>query len=99
MLPYIFLLALIGVIIFEIKLKSKLEKDQISETPLSKSEIALTWLFCIFNPILGGAILYYGWRKRLPAKAKAANKISWMAFLIIIIYALVIAKLNLSYED
>ena len=35
--------------------------------------------FMISVPILAGAILYYGWRKKLPTKAQQANRISWTA--------------------
>ena len=88
MLVSIWFIALIATIIFEIVTKRKIEKDQISEEPLLKNEKILTWVFCLFNPILGGAILYYGWRKKLPAKAKAANRISWIAFLIVLVVAI-----------
>jgi hypothetical protein len=86
MLGSLWLIALIVVIIFEITTKRKLERGQISQEPLSVGEKVLTWICCLFNPIIAGAILYYGWRNRLPTKAKSANRISWLAFLILIIF-------------
>ena len=88
-----FFIFIVVAIIFEITTKKKLMKAQISEgpewkrrilseEPLTANEKILTWICCIFNPIIAGAILYYGWRKRLPTKAKQANRISWVAFLI-----------------
>ena len=38
----------------------------------------------LLNPIVAGAVLYYGWKKLLPVKAKQANHISMIAFLIAI---------------
>ncbi|MHC4153262.1 MAG: hypothetical protein ACYSSP_14380 [Planctomycetota bacterium] len=85
MLGFIWFVAFVVVIVFEIITKRKLEKGQISEEPLTVGEKVLTWICCLFNPIISGAILYYGWRKRLPTKAKTANRISWIAFSIVIL--------------
>ena len=38
------------------------------------------WAIYLLNPIWGGAILYYGWKNKLPVKAKSANQISLWAF-------------------
>lgn len=77
---FIFIGIFIGTIILEIYTKKKLTPGQISEDPLSGGEKTLIWIFCILNPFLAGAIFYYGWKNRLPVKAKAANRISWIAF-------------------
>jgi hypothetical protein len=50
------------------------------EMPLSITETLLCWLFCLASPIVSGGILYYGWRKQLPLKARQANRISYFAF-------------------
>jgi len=66
-----------------ISVKSKVTEGQVNSDSLSKGkEKIITWIICIINPIWGGAILYYGWKKKLPTKAKQANKISMIAFLI-----------------
>jgi len=82
LIPFI---VFIAVAFFEVLTKRKLAKGQISEEPLTSTQKVLTWIFCIFNPILAGAILYYGWKKVLPVKAKEANKISMWAFLLVIV--------------
>lgn len=77
----------VATIIFEIVTKKKVAFGQVSNDSLTGGEMALTWVFCFFNPFMAGAILYYGWRNRLPTKAKSANRISWMAFVAFIIIA------------
>jgi hypothetical protein len=52
-----------------------------SKEPLKKFEIYNISIICLLSPILGGAILYYGWKKDMPRKAKHANKISILAFI------------------
>jgi len=73
-------IALIGSIVLMKKVKSKVPPDQISQESLIKNEKLLIWSLCFFNPLIAGAIFYYGWRKRLPVKAKQANTISFAAF-------------------
>lgn len=62
------------------KSKSKLTPGQIMQDPLTSDEKNKTYIFALFNPLWAGIILYYGWRKYLPIKAKGANDISLMAF-------------------
>lgn len=85
----IILLVFAATIVFEILTKKKrVLENQVNTDPLSSNEKLITWILCIFNPILAGAILYYGWKKTMPNKAKEANSISMKAFLIgIILYA------------
>ncbi|MDO8676496.1 MAG: hypothetical protein Q7K16_02500 [Candidatus Azambacteria bacterium] len=52
---------------------------------LTSWEKVFIWLLCLVNPIWGGGIMYYGWKKVLPNKASEANKISLIAFLIEIV--------------
>ena len=63
--------------------KKKVPQETISSDSLSKKQKILIWVLCIFDPLIAGAILYYGWKKRLPTKAKEANSISWKAALIV----------------
>lgn len=85
----------IATIILEIYTKSKLSPGQISSDPLTIGEKILIWVFCVLNPFLAGAILYYGWKNRLPVKAKAANRISWISFGIFFILGLIATKFGL----
>lgn len=85
---------LFGTFFFEVLTKRKLKKGEISEENLSTKEKVLTWFVCIFNPVLAGAILYYGWKKVLPNKAKQANKISMIAFLIEILLGIALVFIS-----
>lgn len=62
------------------KAKSKLTPGQIMQDPLTNDEKNKTYIFALLNPLWAGIILYYGWKKCLPIKAKSANDISLMAF-------------------
>jgi hypothetical protein len=73
-------------------------KDFICKDALTKAEVSQTWPICILSPVLGGAILYLGWKKKLPFKAKHANKISIMAFMVVlciyVFYAIITRSLS-----
>lgn len=56
---------------------------------LTRNEKIQIWIQCLFQPIWGGAILYYGWRTPLPTMAKEANRISFIAFGIEIILVVI----------
>lgn len=64
------------------KAKVKLQAGQISQDPLTKDEKTKISALAILNPLWAGIILYYGWRKSFPIKAKGANNISLAAFLL-----------------
>ena len=78
-----FMLLIIGVVKM-LRLRKGVPQNQIVTSYLTKKEKLLVWLVCFFNPLLGGAIFYYGLRKRLPQKARQANRISLAAFLLIL---------------
>ncbi|HLD61824.1 MAG TPA: hypothetical protein VI998_02505 [Patescibacteria group bacterium] len=86
-------LIFLGVLIFVIWLmvdrKSKVQEGQVDSNPLTGNEKILIWVICFLNPILGGAILYYGWRKKLPLKAKQANTISFAAFGLLLLIGII----------
>ena len=64
---------------------------------LSGTDKLIVWLVCLFNPIWGGAIFYYGLKNKFPQKAKQANKISMIAFLVtLVIYIAYIFLANSS---
>jgi hypothetical protein len=73
-----FVISLALVIWFVVKIRSSILEGQVSQEPLTLREKVITWLLCFFNPIWGGAIMYYSWKKRLPLKAKQANRISFV---------------------
>jgi len=70
--------------------RSKIPKGQTSQESLTRNEKIYTWIICLLDPILGGAILYYGWKNRLPIKAKKANQISLWAFFLELVIGIVI---------
>ncbi|MDO8524515.1 MAG: hypothetical protein Q7R99_02715 [bacterium] len=56
--------------------------NEVSVEVLNKREKVVTWIFSLLNPVITGAVMYFMWRKSHPQKAKQANKISWICFLI-----------------
>lgn len=83
----IFLIVLIATIYLMSKTKKQVPDGQTSQEPLTGQEKLMIWILCFLNPIIAGAIFYYGWKTKLPVKAKSANQISLWAFLILIIVA------------
>ncbi|QQS59279.1 hypothetical protein IPN35_00085 [Candidatus Peregrinibacteria bacterium] len=69
------------------KEKKALPEGKTDETPL---EAPLFWYVLILNflaPIIASSVFYYGWKKRLPKKAKTANNLGWLSILFwIVIY-------------
>lgn len=62
--------------------KAELQKAVVSEEGLTTNEKIAAWIFSILNPVITGAIMYYMWRKRYPTKAKKANHISMIVFVL-----------------
>lgn len=73
-----------GVISFFImrKEKSIVAEGQIDESPLSGNTLWYVLILCLLSPLIAQMIFYYGWKKRLPKKAKKANNLGWLAVLI-----------------
>jgi len=76
-------------IVYMIKEKRRVPDGQIVQDPLARKQKALIWVLCLLNPIVAGAVFYYGWKKRLPVKAKQANQISLWAFFIAIVLGII----------
>lgn len=70
--------------------KSKLASEQISQDGLSHDEKNKVYALALLNPVWAGIIFYFGWRKNLPAKAKEANNITFIAFALWILLSLII---------
>ena len=75
------LVLLIVGIVYMIRMRGYQGPDAV----LSGKDKLIVWLVCIFNPIWGGAIFYYGLKNKFPQKAKQANKISMIAFLVTLV--------------
>lgn len=83
---WVWLIAIsVAAVYFAIKTKARVPENQISQEPLIGKEKMIIWLYSFLDPFVAGAIFYHWWRKKLPVKAKQANKISWLAALILIV--------------
>ena len=85
---------LLFVVVFGIigaKSKRKEEKKAyanaqfLSDEGLTTNQKIAAWVFSIINPVITGAIMYYMWRNKYPTKARQANHISIIVFLIEIV--------------
>jgi len=74
---------------YTLRIRKQARLGQIADN-VSSGEKVYIWASSFLNPVISGAIFYYGWRKLLPNKAKQANHISMYAFLIELIMAAVI---------
>ena len=88
------LISIIGSVIVMQGAKAKISSGQSSQDPLTKDERIKVWILAILNPVLTGAILYFGLRKRLPIKARNSNTISFAAVGIWIILWFVLALIS-----
>lgn len=65
------------------KMKDTKELEQaLPQEGLTRRERVIAWIFALLNPIITGAVMYYMWKKSYPVKAKQANQISMISFLI-----------------
>lgn len=80
------LVALIVGIWFMVSKKSKIPDQQQSLEPLSGKEKLLVFVLCIANPLILGAVFYYGWKKKLPQQANTANLLSFGAFVLFLVF-------------
>ena len=79
------IISIIGSVIEMKKIKKKSTPEQLSQEPLTRDERIKVWVLALFNPVWTDIILYFGLRKRFPAKAKSANIICFIVFALWII--------------
>lgn len=95
MVVFILLFAFMGA-----KSKTKEEKmtytssQFIDNETLTKNQKNAAWVFSIINPIITGAVMYYMWKDKHPAKAKQANNISIIVFLIELVLGIAVLVLK-----
>lgn len=65
-------------LIFSIYYKSKVIEDNSKDSELTSKEKLIVLLTTFLSPVIAGAVYYYGWKKKLPIKARQANKYSWL---------------------
>jgi len=98
----IIFIAVLFIAIFQMnKVKKGIPDGQIVNNPLTRTEKSIVWVLCMLNPVFSGAVFYYGWKSKLPLKAKSANNIAIISFFIwLIVYVLlfsVILKTGLPF--
>jgi TRAP-type C4-dicarboxylate transport system permease small subunit len=71
---------LVACYLYMARRKSHISKGQVVDDVLTFGEKVFIWIICIVDPLFGGFIFYYGWKKALPQMAKEANRISMYAF-------------------
>src|SRR4030067_3149488 len=76
----LFVVALVVTIWLMLDRRSRVKDGQTVDESLTTNEKILVWVLCLFDPIISGAIFYFGWKKKMPIKAKQANTISFAAF-------------------
>jgi len=81
----VWLAALILGIWYMVNKKKNIPDGQQTLEPLSGKEKLLVFVLCLVNPLILGAVFYYGWKKKLPQQAKTANYLSFAAFAIFLV--------------
>jgi hypothetical protein len=64
------------------KEKAAVPQGQVDETPLTGNLFWYVFVLCLLAPLIAQTVFYYGWKKRLPTKARKANSLGWLALLI-----------------
>ena len=91
------LVAIVFAFYFMLRERKKVPEGQVIQDPISPSLKPLVWIICFFNPVWGGAIFYYGWKKRMPVMAKQANNASLLIFLLQIILGFALIYLGVIH--
>lgn len=93
-----FWVALVFGIWFMVQKKKGVLAEQPLLNPLTGKEKILVFILCVIDPIILGAIFYYGWKNKLPQQAKTANRLSWIAgvFFVIVFLAIIVTS-SFSY--
>lgn len=88
--------AIVISIVIMITKKKSVAVGSIDNRSLTGKEKLLIWALTFLSPFVSGAIYYYGWKKSLPLMARQANKISWFAFLLMVLSVLMIIPILLG---
>jgi len=76
-------------------LYEKCQKNSSKDSGLTKAEKIKVIASEALNPLIAGAIYYYGWRKQLPQKANQANKYSFIIFGAYILFDVILVLINI----
>lgn len=80
----VFIAAAIGAFMYMRSVKATVGSGEVVLETLTKVEKNYVLVFVILSPIVAGAVFYYGWIKKLPNKAKRANRYSLLVFVILL---------------
>ena len=94
MLNIVALGVLVWCVVFMLNRRHKVPEGQVVNDPLTTGEKISVWIMGLANPLISDIILYYGWKKKLPIKAKQANRISIWAFVIIVVLVILYVVLG-----
>lgn len=67
------------------------------KSTLRGNEKIVVWIASIVNPLIAGFLFYYLWKNNFPDKAKHANKISFVVFVVYVVGYLIYKFVNGSF--
>lgn len=85
MWEWIVLAGVVLSIIYVVKVRKDVDSGiNVPENFTGQEKLAI-WGLSFLSPIIFGAVFYYSLKSRLPKKAKYANNVSWVVFLLVIV--------------
>ena len=77
----------IGAVILGLVACSMVKKQNVTMWQAAPASIkVLVWLSALLNPVFGGVTMYYALRKNYPEIAKKANRVTFIAFGIWVVF-------------
>jgi Na+-transporting methylmalonyl-CoA/oxaloacetate decarboxylase gamma subunit len=89
------LLIFLAVLAYSIYFMKSVKKNSSKDSGLTKAEKIKVIASEALNPLIAGAIYYYGWRKQLPQKANQANKYSFIIFGAYILFGVILVLISI----
>lgn len=71
--------------IWMIRIRSSVSVNGQDLSDLKLAESVYILVLSVLAPVIAPAIFYYGWKARLPNKARRANKLGWISFAIALV--------------
>ena len=81
-----------AVFIFSLYYMTRVKEKVLPDSKLTSNELLIVLITEFLNPVIAGAVYYYGWRKNLPTKAKQANRYSWIMAGLFVLMVIVFAS-------
>ena len=89
----IFLFNIVVVPFYAVYFKDKVLERTEKDATLTADEKIKVLITEFLNPLFTGAIYYYGWKEKLPRKAREANEYSWVMFFFSVSVSLILGLL------